>query len=308
MISKINKITIGSDENSLNTNYDIKENEKLTIESKPIGKGGFGTVYRGEYNHAEVAVKKIEIDEGMDEEEAKLSLISLMKVTNHPNLVNFYGYKSDSKTLTIVLELCKGGSLRSLLSSTSVYLTLKQKLKILLDSSAALFHLHSKGGLHRDIKSENFLLVDPVTNEDSNIIVKMTGYDLLKVIDMTKTQSRKTICGTSQWMAPEVFLTVDDENPTTYGSKADIYSFGVFMWEVFTRKIPYSGTKLGQAQIGPMVAYKGLRPDLKLLAVDTPADVKDLIVKCFEKDPNVRPDIGQIYDTIKKLYKESDSK
>ena len=303
-------MTIGSEEISVNTNYDIiKENEKLTIESKHIGKGGFGKVYRGEYNHAEVAVKVIEIDEGMDEKKAKESLkeIAIMKVMNHPNLVNFYGYKSDSKTLTIVLELCKGGSLRSLLSSTSVYLTLKQKLKILLDSSAALFHLHSKGGLHRDIKSDNFLLVDPVTNEDSKIIVKMTDYGLSKVIDMTKTQSTKTNCGTSQWTAPEVFLTVDDDAPTTYGSKADIYSFGVFMWEVFTRKIPYSGTKLGQAQIGPMVAYKGLRPDLKLLAVDTPADVKDLIVKCFDKDPNVRPDIGQIYDTMKKLYLESDT-
>jgi serine/threonine protein kinase len=304
VISKINKITIGSDEISLNTNYNLKEKEKLTIDSKHISKDGFGTVYRGEYNHAEVAVKVIEIDDGMDEKIAKQSLIALMKVTNHPNLVNFYGYKSDSKTLTIVLELCKGGSLRSLLSST-VYLTLKQKLKILLDSSAALFHLHSKGGLHRDIKSENFLLVEPST-EYSNIIVKMTGYDLLTVIDMNDAQS--TICGTPQWTAPEVFLTDDDENPTTYGLKADIYSFGVFMWEVYARKIPYSGMKLSPPQIGPMVTYKGLRPDLKLLAVDTPADVKDLIVKCFDKDPNVRPDIAQIYETIKRLYIESDSK
>ena len=302
-------MTIGSEEISMNTNYDIiKENEKLTIDSKPLGKGAYGTVYRGEFNHAQVAVKVIEIDEGMDEEEVKKSLkeIAIMKVMNHPNLVNFYGYKSDSKTLTIVLELCEGGSLRRLLSSTS-YLTLRQSLKILLDSSAALFHLHSKGGLHRDIKSENFLLVDSVKTEDSNIIVKMTDYGLSKVIDMTKTQSTRTNCGTPQWTAPEVFLTDDEDTPTTYGSKADIYSFAVFMWEVFTRKIPYSGQKLSPGQIGPMVAYKGLRPDLKLLPGDTPADVKDLIVKCFDKDPNVRPDIGQIYDTIKKLYIESDT-
>jgi serine/threonine protein kinase len=239
----------------------------------------------------------------MSEKDAKNSLreIALMKVLNHPNLVNFYGHKSTLKELIIVLELCRGGSVFGLLKST-VSISLKQKLKIILDSSAALFHLHSKGGIHRDIASKNILLVEPVEDENSIIIAKVTDYGFSKIIDTAKSQATKTNCGTAQWTAPEVILADDPDDPTKYGLKADVYSFGVFMWEVFSRKIPYSDMKLSQAQIAPMVAYRNLRPKLSLLGSDTPDEIKYLIEKCFDKEPHIRPDMKQIHNTIEKLY------
>lgn len=106
----------------------------------------------------------------------------------------------------------------------------------------AYLHSFARPVIHRDLKSHN-LLVDKHWN------VKIADFGLSKVQDLNKM----TATGTPQWSAPEVIRN------ELYDEKVDVYSFGVIIYELLTRKIPY-------ANLGPMtacrrVAFDGLRPD-----------------------------------------------
>ena len=102
-----------------------------------------------------------------------------------------------------------------------------------------------------------------------------------------------TNCGTSQWTAPEVL------RGEKYGVKADIYSFAILMWEVFSQKIPYTELKLNQTQIAIQVVNRKIRPNLNLLLKDTPEEFKQLITNCWDEEPNLRPDAEKICKEIK---------
>jgi serine/threonine protein kinase len=307
MLSKISNLNLGKDQISIKTNYDlISEKEVLEeLDDSFLGKGTFGMVVKARYNFADVAVKTIKIESNLGEditvEKAIATVeneIGLMKVLNHPNLANYYGYKiTDDEELKLVMELCDGGNVKSLLSK-GIKLTINQRLKIILDSAAGLFHLHSKNVIHRDIKSLNILLVNPVEDETSKIVCKLTDYGLSKVIDSTKSQATKSSVGTDYWMAPEV-IKASEKN--YYSFKADVFSFGIFMWEVFTGKTPYSDMKLNSALIACKVAMNGLRPRSDWLFQDTPQVVRDLIDQCLKDDPHLRPDMKEMYLKIDTL-------
>src|SRR6185437_8723456 len=104
-----------------------------------------------------------------------------------------------------------------------------------VDMASGLAYLHSRSILHRDVKSLNVLL-------DDYGKAKLTDFGLSRTKDETKSKdllSTKQAVGTIQWMAPELF----SRNPN-YTQKSDIYSFGMTLWELVARRIPYAGTNV----------------------------------------------------------------
>jgi len=94
------------------------------------------------------------------------------------------------------------------------------------------------------------------------------------------------------WAAPEVL------KHSSYNEKADVYSFGVCMWEFFTRKDPYEG--MPAFQIIFAVATEGLRP---VVPENCPYDYAQLMCECWDVDPTARPGFDLIVARLKNLFK-----
>ena len=134
-------------------------------------------------------------------------------------------------------------------------------------------HTHSPVIIHRDLKSLN-LLVD----SDWNVKVSDFGLSRFKVSTLMTGQ-----CGTYQWMAPEVV------RGHSYTEKADVYSFGINLWEIYTRAIPYNNVVPIQAAVAVM--NQGLRPELP---VNTPLEYSKLVRECWNQNSNLRPSFEEI--------------
>ncbi|CAN4112597.1 unnamed protein product [Withania somnifera] len=93
------------------------------------------------------------------------------------------------------------------------------------------------------------------------------------------------------------FLKVIEHKP--YDHKADVFSFGIVLWELLTGKLPYEYLTPLQAAIG--VVQKGLRPTIPK---HTPPELVDLLETCWQKDPASRPDFSEIVDILQQLAKE----
>ncbi len=153
-----------------------------------LGSGASAEVYKGTYRGTEVAVKKLhksgsrsEEEEKMEELKRELGTLSLIR---HPNLVLFMGVGfTPSGNTCILTEYCGGGTLFKLLhESPGVKLSWKQRVKMALDIAKGMNSLHSYTPpiVHRDLKSLNLLLLEPVTGEIDPVHVKITDFGLAR--------------------------------------------------------------------------------------------------------------------------------
>ena len=143
-----------------NTNkHEVHEIKSSEIQlSQKIGQGGFSIIYVGQWSKSNVAIKEIfdpnisaELLEEVDNEINKLSQL------RHPNIIAFYGVVRNDKKLKLVTELARKGSLYERLHVQREQITKDDKVPILLQVAYALAYMHSKGIVHRDIKSHNVL-------------------------------------------------------------------------------------------------------------------------------------------------------
>jgi serine/threonine protein kinase len=92
-------------------------------------------------------------------------------------------------------------------------------------------------------------------------------------------------------------LQVIEHKP--YDHKADVFSFGILLWELLTGKIPYEYLTPLQAAVG--VVQKGLRPTIPK---HTHAKLSELLQKCWQQDPALRPDFSEILETLQRIAEE----
>lgn len=147
-----------------------------------------------------------------------------MEVLRHPNIVLFLGACIKPPNLGLVLEFCNKGSLWSVLQNHEISLTWEDRKKIALDTAKGVYYLHSFNPpiLHRDLKSLNLLL-------DDSFRTKLIDFGWTRKLDIIMTGK----IGTYQWMAPEVISGLN------YTEKADVFSFGIILWEIASREPPY---------------------------------------------------------------------
>ncbi|WP_419616599.1 protein kinase domain-containing protein, partial [Thiolapillus sp.] len=199
-------------------------------QEESIGRGGFGSVYRGTYRGTAVACKSFHshTDDTIVRETYDRELKALELDLKHDNIVTLLGATSTlgwEEGACIVMEYAGGVSLQSYLKDESKHIPFEHSLFFLCDILQGVSYLHSRNVIHLDLKPANFILsVGPV--------VRICDFGTVHVVGQP-WQSQ--IAGTVAFRAPELFI---GGNPTF---ASDIYSLGFVMWCFDTRLFPFAG-------------------------------------------------------------------
>lgn len=263
---------------------------ELDIDKK-LGKGSFGVIYRGTWRGEVVAVKRLKVDEDM----AIAAFaefrreVWLMSGLQHPCIVNLKGYSTNP--LAMVMECVSGGDLYEFIHNEEIEFTWHLRLKIAIDMAHGMAFLHSINPplLHRDLKSPNVLVSD--WTKGSPVIAKVADFGLSSRLFVDRLHDRAVENPT--WCAPEVM------KKKPYTEKADVYSYGVMLWELLTRKLPFDNYTFQHQVEDDVIA--GIRPPIpESCAYPVFAD---LIRACWHDDPNKRPEFTEVIEQLTTLVR-----
>eukprot|EP01125_Pyxidicula_operculata_P000434 TRINITY_DN10466_c0_g1_i1.p1 TRINITY_DN10466_c0_g1~~TRINITY_DN10466_c0_g1_i1.p1 ORF type:complete len:697 (+),score=155.01 TRINITY_DN10466_c0_g1_i1:34-2124(+) len=271
----INLLNLGT-EGKLKVHDEIKRKD-IVVEEK-IGSGNAGTVFKGSWNGVPVAIKEFE-HSALDDKEFYKEVAMLSLVKNPKLVVACYGACTSADDRFIVEELMEA-SLYDLLHTDSFELDELLRVDFAHQCAMAMSFLHNCGLIHRDLKSLNLLV-------GKKFELKICDFGLSRAMDKQKTMTMGV--GTASWIAPEVFLK------KSYSEKADVYSFGIIMWELLTRRIPFEDVESFSI---PLVVTKGERPPIPK---DCNKDYRAIMVKCWDARPNKRPGFDVIQRTLSKM-------
>ncbi|KAL6431372.1 hypothetical protein ACFW04_007183 [Cataglyphis niger] len=258
--------------------------EELQLE-EVIGVGGFGKVYRGFWNKREVAVKAARQDAG---EEPSVTLenvrqeAKLFWLLKHENIVQLEGVCLKMPNMCLVMEYARGGSLNRVLSGRKI------RPSVLVDwaiqIARGMDYLHNKAPIsliHRDLKSSNVLLSEPIENDDfQHKTLKITDFGLAREVYKT---TRMSAAGTYAWMAPEVI------KKSIFSKASDVWSYGVLLWELLTGETPYKG-------IDALAVAYGVAVNKLTLPIPStcPQPWRVLMEACWASDSHARPGFTDI--------------
>jgi len=255
---------------------------------KQVGLGSYGVVYKGKWKGVEVAAKKF-LKQKLDERrmlEFRAEMAFLAEL-HHPNIVLFIGACVKRPNLCIVTEFVKNGSLHDLLRDTSVKLSWRQRVRMLRSAALGINYLHSLHPVivHRDLKPSNLLV-------DENMNVKVADFGFARIKEENATMTR---CGTPCWTAPEVI------RGEKYSEKADVFSFGIIMWEVLTRKQPFAGRNFMGVSLDVL---EGRRP---AVPGDCLPAFKKLMKKCWHGEADKRPSMEDVVTQLDAIVGEDET-
>ncbi|XP_065113153.1 mitogen-activated protein kinase kinase kinase 7 isoform X2 [Paramisgurnus dabryanus] len=264
--------------------YPFEEIDYADIEvEEVVGRGAFGVVCKAKWRGRDVAIKTIE-----SESERTAFVVELRQLSrvNHQNIVKLYG--SCSNPVCLVMEYAEGGSLYNVLHGAEPlpHYTASHAMSWCLQCSQGVAYLHSmkpKALIHRDLKPPNLLLVAGGT------VLKICDFGTACDIQTHMTNNK----GSAAWMAPEVF------EGNNYSEKCDVFSWGIILWEVITRRKPFD--EIGGPAFRIMWAvHRGTRPPL---IKNLPKPIESLMTRCWSKDPSQRPSMEEIVKIMIHLMK-----
>ncbi|XP_078490277.1 uncharacterized protein LOC100186957 [Ciona intestinalis] len=278
-----------------------------------VGRGSFGEVRVCRHESlGSVALKlfyitgdKEKIEKAKKEFEIEAKVLHRMK---HPHIVRFLGVVSLFQMDGIVMEYMAGGNLESLIKSDK-QLSLHERLRLLRELASAIKHIHThdkkKAFIHSDIKPQNVLLSESMELKLADFgsvnIKESTGVGTSTLHIPHSTQH------TWPYTAPE-FLSNLSEKKTT---AMDIYSYGIIIYELLARIAAYSDALVPKEIAQCAIVAKCERPNLQQINkaendikhdqkqdLQTFKTLRSLMVKCWDQEPTLRPNITQVLETI----------
>jgi len=256
----------------------------VKLDDDPFARGSFGLVYKGSYFGTPVCVKVVPMEDNPEDVKQVQREITALKELNHPNLVEFFGMFELRNEMYIVTEYVSGGTVRNSIQKDKGDISWAARAKMAYDVASAISFLHSKNMMHRDIKSDNLLLTD-------TWVVKLCDFGLSRSISEPKKKQRYTLCGTEDFMAPEVTLGMD------YNAACDIFSYGMFLCELIIRENVEDALPRGPQN------FFGLdtKQFVEMVPEDAPPEMVSMALKCCEYEPSKRPDAKQIVQCLQPL-------
>ncbi|XP_062171370.1 probable LRR receptor-like serine/threonine-protein kinase At3g47570 [Alnus glutinosa] len=275
-------------------------------ESNLLGAGGFGSVYKGVLSDGTiVAVKVLNLQlvgafKSFDAE------CKVLQTIRHRNLVKVISTCSNPEFRALVLQYISNGNLERWLYSHNYCLNLLQRVNIMVDVASVLDYLHhgqSELIVHCDLKPTNILL-------DEDMVVHVADFGIAKILAKNKDFIQTKTLGTLGYIAPEF----GSEGKVSI--KCDVYSYGIILLEMITRKKPTDDMFVGELTLRQWI--NGSLPDKMMEVVDDGllriehgrdvifmesifSSIIELGLKCSEELPVERIDIKDVLVKLNKI-------
>ncbi|XP_028776060.1 serine/threonine-protein kinase PCRK1 [Neltuma alba] len=297
---------------------ELKSATKNFSRSVMLGEGGFGCVYKGFIKTGEDSNRKIEVavkqlgKRGVQGHKEWVTEVNVLGIVEHPNLVKLVGYCADDDERGIqrllIYEYMPNRSVEHHLSPRSENpLSWSRRLKIAEDAARGLTYLHEEMDfqiIFRDFKSSNILL-------DEHWNAKLSDFGLARLGPPEGlTHVSTAVVGTMGYAAPEYVQT------GRLTSKSDVWSYGVFLYELITGRRPFdrnrpkgeqkllewvrpylSDGKKFQLILDPMLERKHVFKSAQRLAI--------VANRCLVKNPKSRPKMSEVLDMVNQIAQSS---
>nr|XP_027082598.1 probable LRR receptor-like serine/threonine-protein kinase At3g47570 [Coffea arabica] len=274
-------------------------------ESNLLGIGSFGSVYKGILNDGRsIAVKvfNLELEGVLKSFDVECEVLKNLR---HRNLVKVISGCWNQDFRALVLEYMCNGSLEKWLYSDNYFLDTQQRLNIMIDVASAVQYLHEEYStpvIHCDLKPSNVLL-------DEDTVAHVSDFGIAKMLEKEESFAWTKTLATIGYIAPE------------YGSeglisaKCDVYSYGIMLMEVFSRRKPndemFAGNLNLKSWINDSLPNSILRViDAKLLKREDKnfteklegfSSIMELALKCVRESPTNRLSMKVVLETLKKI-------
>ncbi|XP_062085227.1 wall-associated receptor kinase-like 22 [Humulus lupulus] len=262
-------------------------------QSRFLGQGGYGAVYKGMLPDGTlVAVKRSNAMDG-NQIQQFINEILILSQINHRNIVKLLGCCLETETPLLVYEYISNGTLLYHIQKHEPKLSWENRLSIACDVAGALSYMHFSASMpifHRDIKSSNVLL-------DEKYNAKVSDFGTSRSVPEHKTHLSTAVQGTFGYMDPEYFQS------SKFTDKSDVYSFGVILVELLSGKTPYSFAKDKDKNL--VSNFLSLRNENSLSQILDPQVIKDapkkhvaamaeLAMRCLRLSGKKRPTMKQV--------------
>ncbi|KAI3903059.1 hypothetical protein MKW92_012116, partial [Papaver armeniacum] len=264
-----------------------------------LGALTFCSIHLGKWKGAPVVIKKLKENcfQGYSQEqEDDLMEIFwreavIMSKTEHPNVVKFLAVVPDGPQpkLTVLCEFMQHGCLRKYLAENPGKLDKSDKVRIAKHAARGLAYLHAQNIIHFDVKCTNLLI-----NLYDNNPCKIGDLGMFNT-NISRTPEDLELADWKQsfpWIAPE---RLDDSGSRASGRAADIFSFGLVLWEIWTEKVPYANMDISLEEFLDDLKKKELRPAIPECCDN---QWRTLMEDCWAENPMVRPSFA---DIVKRL-------
>ncbi|VDM39896.1 unnamed protein product [Toxocara canis] len=250
-----------------------------------IGAGAFGDVHIGvltkpDGKKVEVAIKKLKGLMTKKQRAIFMKEAKLMRRFNHPNIVNLLGVAPQEDPVMILLELCPNGSLNKKLKS-SPSIPVAKLVAYATDAARGMCYLSASTVIHRDIAARNCLIGKNDEAKISDFGLSVADQDTISVDKLRQMPVR--------WLAPETLRLGQ------FSTKTDVWSFGVMLWEIFSRckSDPYPGMTNAQARMKILSRELPMSPP-----EETPDIVCRVMNMCFTQESSNRPNFVDVFKIL----------